>query len=138
MSVIARIEKTYNCLMNFRDHSSDEYKKLIDIFIPMLYKENKYHLDISVGEKVSLHKFKSMLSVMSRNFYIGLECFNNEPQLTIKDLPTQHVITLLNFELIKNLQIESEYIEDNNFCRHNIYFKYKNKVDYCIHIATAE
>lgn len=140
MSAIVRMEKTFNCLINFRDNcNNEEYKKLIDIFLPMFYRKNKNHLEISVGKRMSKTKFYSALSMLTTNFIVKLSDFNNEPRFIISDA-TAHdkVITIINLKLVKDLHIESEEDEVINFYRHNICFNYNNEIDYHIHIALTK
>lgn len=137
MSAIVKTKKSYNCLVNYRNNcDSNEHKKLIDIFLPMLYQENKHHLEISVGNKISDCNFQSTLSMVTTDFIIGLSCWNHEPQLIIKDNTTirKNIITVINLTLIKDIQIEVK--EDNriNFFEYDIYFNYNNEIDYYIHI----
>ena len=139
MSAIVRIEKAYNCLENFKNNcKNDEYKKLIDIFSPMFYQENKHRLEISVGKKLSEFHFRPILSSVTNNFIISLSKWKNEPQFVIKDIVEHNVITLINLALINNLRIESKKYEDINFYEHNIYFNYNNEIDYHIHIEITE
>lgn len=140
MSAIVNMEKSYNCLVNFRNNcNSDEHKKLIDIFLSMLYQENRDRLEISVGKKISKLKFYQFLSAITTNFVVKLSCWSNEPQIIIQDI-TQYYKTIVTFNLalIKDLYVESEKGDNNNFFRYNIYFNYNNEVDYNIHIAMKQ
>lgn len=136
MSATVRTEKIYSCLINFKNNcNSNEHKKLIDIFLPMLHQENKHRLEISVGKKVSDYSFQSILSMITTDFIIRLTCWNYEPQLIIKDnTKFKNIITTINLALIKNIKIESKEESKINFFEYNIYFNYNNEIDYCIHI----
>lgn len=136
MSAIVKIEKVFNCLANFRDNcNNEECKKLIDIFLPMFYQENKHYLEISVGKRVSEYKFCSALSMATTDFNIKLGTWNNEPHIIISDFVHNNTIATINLKLIENLCIESEEDNDINFYRYNIYFNYNNEIDYNINIA---
>lgn len=136
MSAIVKIEKMFNCLANFRDNcGNEEYKKLIDIFLPMFYQENKHRLEISVGKKVSESKFCSVLSMVTTNFIVKLGTWNRELQFIISDLVHNNSITMINLKLIDNLCIESEEDNNINFCKYNICFRYNNEIDYNINIT---
>ena len=134
MSAIVRMGKAFNCLNDFRDCCDNEHKKLIDIFIPMLYKENKHRLEISIGKRIDKEIFRSLLSTIINNFNVKLCCYDNNPQFIIEDTQHRNTITLFNLGLIYNLQIEEDECDD--FCRYRIYFNYNNEIDYCycVHI----
>ena len=137
MSAIVNMEKSYNCLVDFRNNcNSDEHKKLIDIFLSMLYQENRDRLEISVGKKISKLTFHQFLSTITTNFIVKLSCWGNEPQIIIQDV-TQHykTVTMLNLVLIKDLYVESKKDDSVNFFEYNIYFNYNNEIDYNIHIV---
>jgi hypothetical protein len=136
MSAIVKMEKVFSCLKNFRDNcNNEECKKLIDIFLPMFYQENKHYLEISVGKKASESKFCSVLSMITTNFNIKLSTWNNEPQFIISDFVHNNTIATINLKLIENLCIESEEDDNINFYRYSIYFNYNNEIDYNINIA---
>ena len=131
MSAIKRMEKAYSCLENYKNNcNSKEHKKLVDIFFPRLYQENKHRLQISVGKKISESKFCCALSMFTDNFIAHLTHWENEPQLIIKYATNGHLIALINLMLIKELQIKTEEDKDANFCSHNIYFNYNDEIDY--------
>lgn len=136
MSAIVKTNKSYNCLVDFRNNcDSNKHKKLIDIFFPMLYQENKHYLKISVGKKIPDRNFQSILSTITTDFIVGVSCWNNEPQFVFRNnTKLKNVITVVNLALIKDIQIKAE--EDNkiNLFVYNIYFNYNDEIDYHIHI----
>lgn len=136
MSAIIKMEKAYNCLENYRSNcNSKEHKKLVDIFFPMLYQENKHRLEISVGKKISESKFNCSLSMFTDNFIVVLDRSGNDPQLIIKYATNGNSIALINLALVKDLQIKTEEDKYINFCGHNIYFNYNDEIDYHLHIV---
>lgn len=136
MSAIAKMERAFNCLTNFVDNcNNEEYKKFIDIFLPMLYQENKHRLEISVGKRMSDSEFNSWLSTTTKNFIVRCTQWNNEPQLVISDAEYHYTVVVINLGLIKDLHIESTEDDNINFYRYNICFNYNNEVDYSIHIV---
>lgn len=142
MSAIVKMEKTFDCLMCFKNNCNDEeYKKLIDIFFPMLYQDNRCRFEICVGKNISKFKFNSFLTTTLKRFMIKLSCHNNEPQIIIEDRTTNvpKVAVVINLTAIKNLHVETESKEDQDFYKHNIIFNYNDVIDYkmCI-IITKE
>ena len=136
MSAIVKMEEAFNCLNNFIDNCNNkEYKRLIDIFLPMFYQENNHRSEISVGKWKSESDFSSLLSMTTKNFIVKCTYWNNEPQLVISDATYHYTIVAMNLKTIKNLYIESEEDKDINFYRYNIYFNYNDEVDYNIHIV---
>ena len=136
MSAIKKMERAYNCLEHYRNNcNSKEHRQLVDIFFPMLYQENKHHLEISVGKKVSESKFICALSTLIDNFIVTLDCLNDNPQLIIKYTTSGYPIALINLAYIKDLQIKIEEDRDIGICSYNIYFNYNDEIDYHIHIV---
>ena len=136
MNFIDRKSKAFNCFMDFKkDCNVKEYQQFVDIFSPMLFKENNHLLEISVGKKTSDSQFMSWLSLAVHNFIVLPAVYNNEPQLIIRNNTTirKENIALINLTAINNLSIKTE--ESSTFYRHNICFNYNNKVDYQMDIV---
>ena len=140
MSVIERMKRSYNCLMEFRCSSSEEHKRLIDIFLPMICQDNKQYLKISVGKNVAESKFDSVLSMVTNHFGIGISCYMDEPQLIFNNNADgcHCAITSINLTRIKNIHIKEEKDGSVNFYRYLINFNYNDKIDYQIHIAIKD
>ena len=129
MSNIVEIKRAYDCLTDFRDNRNEEYKKLINIFFPILHKKSECYLEISIGKKMSEMKFQSMLSIVTTCFIVKLSRWNNEPQFIIYDVDHHNTIAVFNLALIENL-----YVGNDGNDSYNIDFNYNNEIDYCIHI----
>jgi hypothetical protein len=133
MSDIVKMKRAYDCLISFRDNCSEEYKEFINIFFPMLYRDNIRHcLKISIGKKMSESKFYSALSATTTKFVVKLSCCKNEPQFSIYDMVHHEVITSINLALVKDLHIENNEYDSDSY---DVAFNYNNEFDYCIHIG---
>lgn len=139
MGMIERVGKAYDCLAEFRNKCDNmECKQLIDIFFPMLFKNNKNYLRISIGTKVSESKFCSLLTTTTNDFIIKLSSYGNEPQLIFEnETPFANAITMINLALMKNIHIEVES-DENNSVHYNIQFTYNDKIDYNITMTSEK
>jgi hypothetical protein len=139
MGMIERIERAYACLMEFENKCDNaECKQLIDILLPMLFRNNNGYLKISVGTKISESKFHSLLSMTTNNFIVKLSKYGNEPQLIFEDeIPFANTITVINLMLVKDIHIEIESDENDSVC-YNIQFTYNNINSYNITITSRK
>lgn len=134
MNFIGKKSEAFNCFADFKKgDNAKEYQQFVDIFLPMLFRENNNRLEISVGKKISESQFVSWLSMVTNKFNAIPSVYGNHPQLVIKDCVNRSapVIVSLNLSIIKDLHIETEKVV--GFLRHNICFNY-NEVDYQMHI----
>ena len=132
MNFVGKMKEAYKCFADFKKGDNvKEYQQFVDIFLPMLFKENNNRLEISVGKKISQSKFMSLLSVVTNKFNAIPSVFGDCPLLMIKDCINRSTIVSLNLAIIKDLYVETE--EAVGFFIHNICFNY-NEVDYQMHI----
>ena len=144
----SKMEQAYNCLLNFKDNSSNEdFKKFVDLLSPMIFNKNTNRLEISVGkipENDPSHKrgsdvvFYPVMSMVTRNFNVCLSNYGNEPELVFNDVAQHCTITAINLAKIKELRIEEEIDESINWYRYDIFFNYNNEIDYHISILINE
>lgn len=134
MRFIGKKGKAYECFADYKSgNNAKEYQQLIDIFLPMMFQENKNRFEISVGKILSETKFLSWLSWVSKKFVVIPSIYNDEPQIIIRDVNGADTGTLINLSLINNLHITTN--EDENRCYHELRFNYNNEVDYEMHIV---
>lgn len=134
MRFIGKKMEAYECFANYKSgNNAKECQQLIDIFLPMMFQENKNKLEISIGRRISEKKFVSLLCCVSKNFVVIPTMYNNEPQMIIRDSENKNTIALINLALIKNIHIVTN--ETENWCLHDICFNYNNEVDYMMHIV---
>ena len=143
-----KMEQAYNCLLNFKDNSSNEdFKKFVDLLFQMIFNKNTNRLEISVGkipEHDPSHKrgsnvvFYPVMSMVTHNFNVCLSNYGNEPELVFNDMAKHCTITAINLAKINELRIEKEIDESINWYRYDIFFNYNNEIDYHIGILINE
>lgn len=135
MRFIGKNGKAYECFADYRknDNNAKEHQQLIGIFLPIMFQENKGRIEINVGRKISDTKFVSWLSWVSKKFVVIPSMYDNEPQMIIRGVDSLTANASINLALIKDIHIITN--EDENRCRHKIYFNYNDEVDYEMHIV---
>ena len=138
MNRITHMQKAAECWECFKnDHIDSEYKKFFDVFSHvLLHEKNKKKLVIKVGEKCH-DGFLSFLTAVHNDFDFCKTCFDEDPQLFIKNKADRinTTIALINLTAMKNLSVKVVEQDDVTFDRYTINFNYMDSIDYEIDIV---
>lgn len=137
MRLPRKVEKAYNCLMDYRERCDSEARKVfIDIFTPMFFQENHHSLKINVGKQVR-SSFLSWLTSTIDNFNVVLAEHNNEPMFIIRDCKGLNSYISINLSQMSNLRIEQMGNEMVGM-RYIIEFTYNDEIDYQMFVVLSK
>lgn len=133
MNFPKKVEQYFKSLEQFQESCTEDVNQFIKILKPMLYKENSASLTIEVGRKVD-NGFVSLLSATVNNFFVMLDCFENDICIMIKNSVAlgKKTMVVFNLNMVNNISIKT--IKHTNVVTYNIYFSY-GSVDYHLEIA---
>lgn len=133
MNIPKKVEGYYNILEQFREQCDSSVKKVIDIFTPLLYKNNSMPLTVSVGNKDG-NCFIKYLSAKFTNYSLKLDCHINCVCINVYNNQDDGKIAfVLNLNHIKNISIGKT--NNDNVITYRLSFDYPNGVHYILNLV---